>query len=143
MRRNLGIVSVAARSNSAEQRSRLLYRQHFESNCVHDAENGEIRSDSQRQHKYYNSGKLWRSPERPDSVLKILKEIRQERDTARVATFLLRVFQRPEIETRTVTGRGDAYTRLDVLSRLQLEMSADFFFQLGVDPVSLKQRATP
>jgi hypothetical protein len=62
-----------------------------------------------------------------ESVLEILKEIRKPGDTARVAALLFRILQSPEIKASTLPGLIDAHTRLHMLSRLQLDVSADLF----------------
>ena len=108
--------------------------------AVHNAEDGRIGADPERERDNGGQGEGWSLDERAARVAKILPQLVKEPEAERVAALLLHVSDAAERTERRRASSSGAHPGGDVLSDLLFQVELQFGIELPLDPRSPKQR---
>jgi hypothetical protein len=108
-------------------------RKRPQKDCVYHAENRDVRTDTQRQHNDYDTGKRPIAPQRTQGETQVLKQYLQCRQTAGFPMLLDRLRYAAEVDESLPARffRSHAYAKI-VFDR-RAEVGGDLCFQFGVE----------
>src|SRR5262249_8100618 len=129
-----------ALSMRQEQESlRILHRQHSPHDGVDKAEDGCVRSDTERERKGHGRREARALAQDPEGVAYVLDEGFDQFYTVRLAAFFFRLFVPAQHQPGLALSLFPADAGAHKLVHLPLEMESQFFVELGVDCLALEK----
>jgi hypothetical protein len=135
-RRAVDVVHVHER-----QAVRVGVGQRVEQHRFHDAEDGGIRADAQRQRRQRDGGEARRSPEEPQRVTDVLEHGVDAGARSHLPNLVLQRFQAAQLEPGGSPRVLRVHAGADLLVHQQVERRTQLLVEVGVDAAPLREVA--